>query len=391
MQVKRYVVADMAEAMQQIRADLGPNAVILHTQRVQPRGMAAWFRKPALEVLAAADGAAGPAARQSDSPAAAQPPRARSLAISPAGEPDLRQELTEVKAALATLSCSLQAAGLVDQPTAGGALTQLERVLLASGIAAPWVSEIVDGVASELSQRAQRDDMAVVDAGRRQIRRRVVTAEIFGTAEISQDQPAAICLVGATGVGKTTTLTKLAAGFRARHTVGVITTDTFRVAAATQLLAYCDLLGLPAATAYTPVELTESYAKLAAKGVDLFLVDTPGRNPRSQEQLAELRPFLDAVPNKAVHLVVSCTTAYEEMLQMVRCFSAWPVNGLLLTKADEAGRLGGALNLVLETRIPLTFVATGQRVPEDVFTATPERMADLILPANTVLGESEGS
>ena len=397
MQVKRYVVSDMAEAMQRIRADLGPNAVILHTQRVQPQGLAAWFRKPVVEVLAAAEGAVEratePAVKESTSPGTRPAIHSRAVpetrAVATAGELDLRQELAQVKVALATLSSSLQAAGLVDQTSTGSALSQLERALVRAGVAVPSVQEIVGAVADELSPRAQRDQLAVLDGGRRQLRRRIITAGMFGTAEVSKDQPAAICFVGATGVGKTTTLTKLAAGLRDRYTVGLVTTDTYRVAAATQLLAYCDILGLPAATAYTPPELAEQCAGLAGKGVDLILVDTPGRNPRSQEQLEELRGFLDVVPNKAVHLAISGTTGQEEMLHIAQRFSVCPLNGLVLTKTDEAEHLGAAFNLMLETGLPLTFVSSGQRVPEDLGMATPERIADLILPPETSLADSE--
>jgi flagellar biosynthesis protein FlhF len=240
-----------------------------------------------------------------------------------------------------------------------------------------------------LSPRAQRDQAAVLDGGRRHLRRRIVTAGMFGAAEMSKDQPAAICLVGATGVGKTTALTKLAAGLRDRYTIGFVTTDTYRVAAAAQLLAYADILGLPAATAYTPLELAEQCAGLVSKGVDLILVDTPGRNPRSQEQLEELRSFLDVVPNKSVHLAVSAAAGQEEMLHIAQRFSVCPLHGLMLTKTDEAEHLGAAFNLMRETGLPLTFVSSGQRAPEDLCQATPERIAGLILPDDATLGDSE--
>ena len=197
-----------------------------------------------------------------------------------------------MKVALATLSGSLQAAGLVEQTGTGSALSQLGQVLLRAGVAAPLVQEIVRAIADELSPRAQRDQLAVLDGGRRQLRRRVVTAGMFGAAGVSKDQAAAICLVGGTGVGKTTALTKLAAGLRDRYTVGLVTTDTYRLAAAAQLLAYCDILNLPAATAYTPAELPSSAPAWWARGWTSS-GGYPWPKPSQRGATGGASPFLD--------------------------------------------------------------------------------------------------
>jgi flagellar biosynthesis protein FlhF len=349
--------------MRLIRAELGPEAVILHTQKVEPRGLAGLWRKPRVEVLAALGSAAD-----------ARSPR-------PAAGNDLRQEVDEVKATLSSLAGSLLAAGLVDVTLAGAAPNELRQTLLARGIADLWAGEISAAVAGELSARAQRDPQAVMECGRRHLRRRILTTGLLGPlAAGGAPRSGIIVLVGPTGVGKTTTVAKLGARLRQRSPVAVVTTDTHRVAAAAQLLAYCQILGLPAAVAYTPEELAEKVRALQQEGASLVLVDTPGRNPRNEEHIQELRNFVEALPERTVHLVVSATTSDQEFQHIVEGFGCVAPSGLILTKTDEAGCLGAAFNAMMSAQLPFSLLSTGQRVPDDMEAATAERLADLMLP-----------
>jgi flagellar biosynthesis protein FlhF len=191
--------------------------------------------------------------------------------------------------------------------------------------------------------------------------------------------PHVVALIGPTGVGKTTTLAKLAANFKLRekHRVGLITLDTYRIAAVDQLRKYADIIGAPLKVVNGIEELRE--AMVALSNCDYILIDTAGRSPKDTLKLNELKGLLAAIEPDDVHLVLS-TTASQECLQLaIERFSDVRVDKLIFTKLDEAAHVGVVLNVVRQMGKSLSYVTTGQDVPDDIEVGRGRRLAQLIL------------
>ena len=185
-------------------------------------------------------------------------------------------------------------------------------------------------------------------------------------------------LVGPTGVGKTTTVAKLAANFAlvAGKKVGLITVDTYRVAAVEQLRTYADIIGVPIRVAYTRDELHEAVSAMADR--DLILIDTAGRSQRNKNQMEELRDFLQGL-DAEVHLVVSATTKDRDLNDIVGTFADISIDRLIVTKLDETTGFGVLYEASQRTKAPIAFITTGQSVPEDIEVAEPDKIAEWIL------------
>ena len=191
-----------------------------------------------------------------------------------------------------------------------------------------------------------------------------------------------ICLIGPTGVGKTTTIAKLAAAFKLRQKqkVGLITIDTYRIAAVDQLRTYANIIGVPLKVVLTPTELVVAMKEMAE--CDTVLIDTAGRSPTDQLKLNELGQFIAAGKPTEVHLVLSSTTTQEAMEAALEHFSTVrtdPPPQIIFTKLDEAISFGVLLNVARTASKVLSYVTTGQDVPDNIEVGQPRRLARLIL------------
>jgi flagellar biosynthesis protein FlhF len=193
-----------------------------------------------------------------------------------------------------------------------------------------------------------------------------------------------IALVGPTGVGKTTTLAKLAANFRLREgaKIGLVTVDTYRIAAVEQLRTYAEIIDLPMRVVTTPVEMRQAMAELS--GLDLVLVDTAGRSPKDEVQIRELKAFLDEARADEIHLVLSLASSIKTLEAAAANFQPIGLTSLVLTKLDEALGAGTLLNVARRLKTPVSYLTTGQDVPEDIEPAHKTRMARLILGLDQV-------
>lgn len=188
-----------------------------------------------------------------------------------------------------------------------------------------------------------------------------------------------VALIGATGVGKTTTLAKIAARFVLERGVkaALITADTYRISAVEQLKTYSDILGLPIEIVYTPEELKVATHKFRSK--DLILIDTAGRSQNNEYQMKELQELLAIIKNLEIHLVLSATTKARDAEVILDKFSACKPSRVIFTKTDETASLGMLLNLLKGRDIALSFLTTGQSVPDDILPANAKNLADLLL------------
>ncbi len=190
---------------------------------------------------------------------------------------------------------------------------------------------------------------------------------------------AVVALVGPTGVGKTTTLAKLAshAILHKNLKVGLINVDSYKVAAVDQLATYAKILNVPFRSATNPMELDRALAEF--KPLDLVLIDTSGRSQKDSESLAQMHSLLKSIPNLKSMLIMSVTTRDQELYDVVNRFKMFDPSGLIFSKLDESATFGCIYNIAQKTNLPLTYFTVGQRVPEDIELASRERIAALIL------------
>ena len=188
-----------------------------------------------------------------------------------------------------------------------------------------------------------------------------------------------VALVGPTGVGKTTTVAKLAANFKLVHglRVGLVTVDTYRIAAVEQLKTYAEIIDLPLAVANDPGQMSQAIDELGA--VDLVFIDTAGRSPRDEVKIRELAEFMAQARPDEVHLVLSAGATERTLRSAVERFAQVRADRLILTKLDEAESLGAVLGVLGQANRPVSYLTTGQAVPDDIEPADRKRLARLVL------------
>jgi flagellar biosynthesis protein FlhF len=244
--------------------------------------------------------------------------------------------------------------------------------------------EVEDDVARDLIYRLKRT-ATPAQLGDANAARTLLTALV--ESEIRCREPIApksgrrrvIALVGATGVGKTTTIAKLAANFRLRGGIklGLVTVDTYRVAAVEQLRTYAEIIDLPMKVVTNPLEMRRALDELA--GLDLVLIDTAGRSPKDELQIQELKSLLAEARVDEVHLVLSMTSSRQSLEAAADKFKAAGTTAVILTKLDEASGMGAILSLARRVELPISYLTNGQAVPDDIEPAHPRRIARLIL------------
>jgi flagellar biosynthesis protein FlhF len=254
--------------------------------------------------------------------------------------------------------------------------------------------DLAETIVNEVRERLSDDD--VNDASR--VRRAVVehladylpVSPTALTAKSPNGRPLTLALVGPTGVGKTTTLAKLAASFKlkAGRKVGLITSDTYRIAAVDQLRTYANIIGLPLQVVLTPADMRQAVHALSSPGgagggstapCDVILIDTAGRSQNDTLRIAELREFIDAAHPHEVHMVLSATAGAKVLSKEASAFGSVGVNKVILTKMDEAASLGAVVALLKQINRPVSFITTGQEVPDHIETAKAQRLAELVL------------
>ena len=252
--------------------------------------------------------------------------------------------------------------------------------LIEQEVAEELAEEIVTKVSKGLSKQALADTSAVGRAVHDEIARRLPVEGGTGKLEKAEDgRPRTIALIGPTGVGKTTTIAKLAATFKLKQgkKVGLITMDTYRIAAVEQLRTYAGIIGLPLKVVNTAEQLTEAIA--GYQGLDAILIDTAGRSQKASDKLCELKQVLAAADPHEVHLVLSSTVSQKVLLQTIDRFSAVDADRIIFTKLDEAVTGGVLLNVARRVGKKVSYITTGQEVPHEIEPGNSDRLAELVM------------
>jgi flagellar biosynthesis protein FlhF len=438
MLVKTFQAASMPEALRMIKAELGPDAMILSTKKEKVGGFLGFFSKQVYRVTAAIDPVRKPAPPQAPPiihrEAAPRERTAREEMESSMLAP-LARELKDLREKVESLTRREEEARAEAKPTDEAEaseqqdiginlkniprsdLEEIKKLLLATlaksqegGAKDVQWPTISDGAAPEMQSGADllpedsplARDLAASGVSTDLIRKIVDTLNTLplqsgsqsvkgrlgetlgrlikfaGALKLKKNSPRIIALVGPTGVGKTTTTAKLAAMYALNkgNKVALITMDIFRVGAVEQLKTYSRIMGIPLEVASTPKELEKAVEKHSA--CDLIFIDTAGRSHKDKEKLDEMKNFLEDKIPMEVFLCLSATTKDRELEEILKRFRIFQISKVVFTKIDECESFGNMVNLLMKDNLQIAYFTTGQRVPEDIEIATPAKLADMI-------------
>jgi flagellar biosynthesis protein FlhF len=447
--VRTFKAASMQEALEIVRREMGPDAVILHTREVPAPRFLKWrktservevtagtgvnirapraLRQPAGSRSATAAPSPAPqnrpAYRQTDESLAPPPPLLGPPGTAP--QPRYSAPVTgRVPAATAGAAAyrpipaangapaTLPTAPAVSAPSAGPPQTE-QQTVIARQLSS--IQEMVARLSRESRQKVEdipgdlfqlytelidvevEEDLArdLIDqlkkngaTGRpadatapRSRLQAMVEGEIRCAPPIiaTPGRRRVVALVGPTGVGKTTTIAKLAANFRLRDGIrmGLVTVDTYRIAAVEQLRTYAEIIDLPMKVVTSPREMRRALDELS--GLDLVLIDTAGRSPRDELKIQELKSLLAEAQVDEVHLVLSLVTSPKNLQATAEKFAPAGTTAMILTKLDEAVGMGSLLSVSRRIPLPVSYLTTGQDVPDDIEHASARRVARLVL------------
>jgi flagellar biosynthesis protein FlhF len=372
------------EAYSKLKRELGNDAVILSTKNIKRGGILGFWGQKVIQITASDDVKAPSRSRTPETPL---PKKAEVVPKAPVETPqaqmdltsptlpfnDFKQELAEIRRMIQDIQNEGHHKMWPDLPPQfQKAYEKLQSFNISDDIARAlihrWKSHYPD------YQKGQKVDIRLLEG---YIEEMLVPG---GPIRFRTDgQPTVVMLVGPTGVGKTTSIAKLAARFKIQEhkRVALITIDTYRIAAVEQLKTYADLIGLPLKVISEAQDLKAAIKSFSDR--DLILIDSAGRSPRSVEKMNELKNFVEAAQADELHLVCSTSVSSDVMKDTLDRYANFPVNKLLLTKLDETVHYGMILSIISKMQNPIGYLATGQEVPDDIEVASQKRLSRLIL------------
>ncbi|MDM5223739.1 flagellar biosynthesis protein FlhF [Peribacillus sp. NJ11] len=378
MKVKKYLAPSMNEAMKRIRGELGSDAVILSSKAVYNGGFLGLFKKRNIEVIAAIDPVSQPIQmkiKQKSKKLPSKPEVASHATDMNEGNRESADLLTEIEG-LKDMIKNLQ----IYSPDRKypGKLQKIHDYLTEQEVDISLRSQIMDELFEKwfvFKQQSTDEEVQVW-----------LEEAMFGILEKVENgkpglQKKYINIVGPTGVGKTTTLAKVAAETMLKHDkkVAFITTDTYRIAAIDQLKTYAKILNVPIEVAYNLEDFKRATERFSH--YDYVFIDTAGRNFRNPQYVKDLNEIIHFTAEMETYLVLSLTSKQKDMEDIYRQFATIPIKQVIFTKADETSTFGAIFNFIHTHEVGAAFITDGQNVPDDIEIATSSQLLKMTFGA----------
>ncbi len=391
--VKRYIAKDMPEAMEKIRKDLGPDAVILSNRRIHSPGIAGIFKKKLLEVVVAYEPTLDKALRaerqekQKQEAPREEPVKTAAPAPSPVIAPAAAQEAGQIHALNDRIE---QLQGVVRDFTEKITIIDKDSVLKFSPeVGALYERMVSHDVNEEIARKLAvntQEVMVKMSVNPNMVMEQLVLEALGDPSQIKlkKFKTNVIILVGPTGVGKTTTVVKLAGLYTCGYglKVGLINTDTYRIAAQEQIKTYAEIMDIPLCTVYSPDELEEALKTLEDR--DVVLIDTAGKSASDEAYRKEIAELIEKSNADEVLLTLSVVTGFHACQEIISNYTFLKDYKIVITKMDEVSIWGNALNIVSFAGKPLTYITIGQSVPDDIEQADMQKITSNILGSANV-------
>ncbi len=386
MKIQKYIARDMPEAMKRIRAELGNDAVILHSKVIYKGGFLGLFKKRNIEVLAAIDPSLSetpipqqPKKREVRNPVLIKQPITNTKSIDEASMskrvsdfPDIAKQLDEINQNVQAFGDKSNNVSFSIPTPITKVVNQLDKQEIDPTIKNRMVKELVAKWYAAGENVAESD----VFKWAQQLLLGEISSYSFGEVSLAKKY---INVIGPTGVGKTTTLAKIAANIilKKQKTVGFITTDTYRIGAIEQLKTYANILDVPLEVCYSMEDFEQATKKL--ESCDVILIDTAGRNFRNKKYVEDLMQVVDYKREMETLLVLSLTAKQRDLEEIYQQFSAIEIDSFVFTKLDETSSYGAMINLIVSCQKGVAYITTGQNVPDDIVPATPLKLVNKII------------
>ena len=374
--------------MNQVKDELGKDAVIIHTRRVKKGGFLGFFTKEVVEIMAAIEDIQESVPKKTNKVTKTENER--------------KQEEISDQQAYVSKQTSINAYKIQNSLQNTNVIENLPE----KNVEKPILQKVIDDNLQNKINKISLFDILVENDVQPKVAKAIVTGIENEAVKLDKDSPEAldvvadyfskrvkpaipvkegieqtkvVALIGATGVGKTTTIAKIAANFVLSKgcSVALITADTYRISAVEQLKTYSDIIGVPLEIVYSAAELRQAIEKHMDK--QLVLIDTAGRSQHNSEQLDELESLLTAYDTMEKHLVISSTTKYKDAVDIIQQFSQCAPDRILFTKVDETRSNGTVVSILHEFPLRLSYLTTGQSVPDDIIIADSRKLAELVL------------
>ncbi len=358
MKIKKYIGETAHEAMLKLKMELGPDAVVLNTKTIRPKGLFGYFKKPLVEITAAYED---------------KDILNKNNTINYENKlKNINDELVELRNLIMNISVNNR-----NDNFSSPILEKFYISMVNNGVDPEISINLLKKIESQINLK-EKDSDTIKNIVKYSL------VEILGNPKpiTATNEQKIIFFIGPTGVGKTTTLAKIAANFvlENKYNIGLITSDTYRIAAVEQLKIYSDILQLPIEIAYNKDDMIKAIDHFQDK--DIILVDTAGRNHNDSGQVEELKEILDTTNIKEIFLLINATTDFNALKSILEKYSFLEDYKLIITKIDEAEKYGNILNIKHLTNKELSYFTTGQNVPDDIQIIDVENIVKKLIEEN---------
>ncbi|WP_068672381.1 flagellar biosynthesis protein FlhF [Oceanobacillus sp. Castelsardo] len=369
MKIKKYIAPNIAEAMKQIRKELGTDAVILNSREILQGGFLGFFKKKKIEVIVGLD--PEPLSQQAiqvkkEKPSSIQQENTNNKRNST--NKDVLQEIQQLRKFVELQSKNQN----VNSYPINYEL--FYQHLINQEVTPQLAKNLIDTMIEQHKDKNLTNNQILEEL------KRIITKSLQHYSFDGMNTGKKIIqFIGPTGVGKTTTLAKIASNLvlKEKKKVAFITMDTYRIAAVEQLKTYAQILHVPLEVAYTVEDYKNAINKF--NSYDLILVDTAGRNFREEKYVKDLLKNLDANIEMETFLVLSLTAKPKDILEIYDQFQHIPMKEVIFTKLDETRQFGSLLNICMEKEVGIAYMTNGQDVPYDILEGNPYKIAELIV------------